>query len=273
MSVKGTINKFSGTTLPYAFIRNEGRTVEVGGNATRPTPNSLYDPWTLDGWEIRSPSTILTDSKGKRTMGYVCDEAGITVSFTREIKSKETGEISPGDVSLNECIKNPLQVFMSASEQIDWRVTAKKYPALYLKENGTTLEWGGYIRGNDKILTNGPGEPVYRIMSAQTEIVNKATGKSELGYICDESGQTVEIGRDITILHPDPLPGQPLPAQGSKLPEPDKVNITIKFCAAVGKVCSFDRIPDIFDVGQSKRNFWMGLGAGLFAMFVVTRLF
>lgn len=259
--------------MPYVFVKNGGRTVEVGGVATR-TPNCLYDPWSLLGWEIRSRSTKLIGPKGKSTMGFVCDEAGVTVAFTRKVVP--SAEVCPGDATMKEMVNAPLQTFMNAAEEVEWRLKATKVPVLYLKDNGETLEWGGYIRMREKILTNGPGQPLFRIMSGQTEIVNTTTGKTEMGYICDESGQTIEIIRDIKILEPDPLPGEerkPLPAKGAELPEPDKVNVIISFCGAVGKVCSFDRIPDIFDVGQSKRNFWMGLGLGLFVMFVIRLLF
>jgi hypothetical protein len=272
--IKSTTKKFQAPSIPYVFIRNGGGSIEVGKTGAR-TPNCVYDPWTLYGWEVRSESTELVGPDKVSRAGYVCDEAGITVALKIQ-KSERPGPVLSGDVALRDLVNHPMQVFMSASEILQWKVTAKKVPVIYLSNDGQKLEWGGTLRTDGKILTDGPGEPVFRINSRPTEIFNAQTGKTEPGYICHESGQTVEFVRDITILKPDPLPGEvskPLPAGGATLPAPDKVNVVISFCGAVGKLCSFDRIPDIFDVGQSKRNFWMGLGLGLFVMFVIRLLF
>lgn len=274
-SLKGEIRKFQGQSVPYAWIRNGGRSIEVGKTATR-TPNCIYDPWTLFGWEVRSTSTELIGPDRQPKIGYVCDEIGVTVAL--EIgKAGEPAPVAPGDVALKDLVTAPLQVFMSASEVMQWKVVAKKVPVIFLSNDGSTLEWGGVLRTNGKILTNGPGEPLFRITSEPVEIVNGVSGKSGMGYICHrESGQTVDITRDVTVLKPDPLPGgevKPVPTKGAELPEPEKLTAVISFCGAIGKLCSFDRVPEIFDVGQSKRNFWMGLGLGLFAMFVLRLVF
>jgi len=280
MTITARVNKFRTSSVSYVFIRNGGSTVEVGGIAMR-TPNCLYDPWSLLGWEIHSEGTKLISpgllTRKESRIGYVCDESGVTASFQRHLGTQAPLQAPGADGTLDEVVKAPLQVTLTARQAVDWRMKALAFPVLYLSDGGRTLEWGGYIRGNDTILTNGTGEPVYRIIGDMTEIANTATGKTGMGYICDvDSGQTVTIGREITILPPKPLPGDAPAAKNlprtADLPDPEPVNIVIRFCGAVGEICSFDRIPDIFDVGQSKRNFWMGMGVGLFVMFLIRLL-
>jgi hypothetical protein len=261
-SIKGSINKFSAYTVPYVLLKNEARTIVVGGWIQR-NPNTLVTYWDLIGYEVRSNPTEIIGPKGllgksQSNVGFICDEAGVTVALERTgPKLSEMEEIQP--------------VVFGKIEAIEYKLKAGTIPFILVSNNGLTLTWGGHIRKKGQILTDGPGKPVYRILPdiPMVEIINVATGQTGMGYICDEIGITVDLKRDFRVTYPGE---HPLAGKNADILAGKEVGILVRFSGAIGRLASFDKIPEIFDVGQSKKNFWMGLIAGLFVMFMIRLL-
>lgn len=262
-SIKGSINKFSAYTVPYVILKNEARTIIVGGWIQR-NPNTLVTYWDLIGYEVVSNPTEIIGPKGllgsvQSNVGYICDEAGVTVQLERTgPKLGEAADLQP--------------IVFGKMEAIEYKFKAETIPFILISNNGLTLTWGGKIRKKGMILTDGPGKPFYRILPStpMVEIINSVTGQSGMGYICDETGVTVDLKRDFRVTYPA---GHPKAGDNAAILEGKQVGILIKFAGAIGRLATFDKIPEIFDVGQSKKNFWMGLIAGLFVMFMITRVF
>jgi len=242
--------------VPCIELKNEAKTIVVGGKLRR-TQNKVVNDWDLIGYEIHgNPTEIIGPSgitgRAADGIGYICDESGVTVSFER---SGPKPEVQPADGDL----------IFGKAELIGYKLNAETVPFILISNNGITVTWGGYIRRKGKVLTDGPGLPAYKIMSDAVEIINLSTGKNGMGYICDEAGVTVTIGREISVKYPLEMI--------KKNPELEKVEVKIKFSGVIGILATFDRIPEIFNVGQSRKNFWMGIAAGLFIMFVIRLVF
>jgi hypothetical protein len=251
--IKSITNKFSASMVPYVLVKNECKTIEIGGTIRR-TPNTLINDWDLLGYEVRGEPTEIIGPNKKSGMGFICDEAGVTVSLERS-----GPEYSEENSAENE------DLTFTRLQAIRHKLTAEIVPFVLISNSGKTLTWGGYIRKRGKVLTDGPGKPAYRIVSDTTEIINQANGKTGIGYICDETGVTVDIKRDFHIEYPLVIK--------KRYPDLEKVLVKVRFSGVIGILGTFDRIPTIFDVGQSRKNFYMGLAAGLIAMFMIRLLF
>ena len=70
--------------VPVVRLANNAQTLEFMGYLKK-RENSLIDPWNQRGYEIRSPPIEIMIN-GKKEIGYVVDEAGITVAFHRSIR-------------------------------------------------------------------------------------------------------------------------------------------------------------------------------------------
>lgn len=264
-SIKSAIKKFKAYMVPVVILNNKGKSIIVGAKLQR-TGNNVVNLWNLVSYEVRSDPTEIIGPSGmlgrkNANAGYLCDEQGVTVSLKRN-GPKEQPE--------------PLEIVFDTSEYIDYKLHAETVPYILLENNGLTLTWGGEIRTNGAVLTNGPGQPVYRIKSDRVEIINEATGKTAMGYICDEQGVTVNIKREFRVIYPEPFDKseiEAVKARNEKILNGDEVGIEINFSGAIGKLATFDRIPEIFDVGQSKKNLYVGLMIGLVIMFFLSRLF
>ena len=253
--------------VPVIILNNGCRTIIVGSKLQR-TANTLVNLWDLIGYEVHgNPTEIIGPSGmlGRKNsgVGFLCDEQGVTVSIERKGPKVQT---------------EPLEVVFDAGELIDYKLHAESVPFILMENNGLTWTWGGEIRKKGQVLTNGPGQPVYHIKSETVEIVNVVSGKTAMGYICDEAGVTVDIKRDFKVLYPEPLPfdkvkAEAVKARNEKILKGDDVGCQIKFAGAIGKAATFDRIPEIFDVGQSKKNLWVGVLMGLVIMFILSRFF
>jgi hypothetical protein len=264
-SIKSTIKKFRAYIVPVVILNNRGKTIVIGTKLIR-TANTLVNLWTLIGYEVHgNPTEIIgpPGMLGKKNagVGYICDEQGVTVSLQRKGPQGQP---------------EPLEVVFDTGEFIDFKLHAETIPFILLENNGLTLTWGGEIRKKGDILTNGPGQPAYRIKGEMVEIINEVTGKTAMGYICDESGVTVTISRDFRVIYPEPFDEKVREAvrvRNEKILKGEEVGIQINFSGAIGKGATFDRIPEIFDVGQSKKNLYVGIVMGLGIMFVLSRFF
>jgi hypothetical protein len=264
-SIKSFVNKFRAYLVPVIILNNNNRKIVVGSKLVR-LPNTLVNIWDLIGYEVHgNPTEIIGPAGllGRKTsgVGFLCDEQGVTVSVDR------TAPKEPTDIP---------EIVLSPSEYFDYKFHAETVPFILMESNGHSWTWGGEIRKKNNVLTNGPGQPVYLIKSDPVEIVNVASGKTAMGYICDEAGVTVDLKRDFRVTYPEDLIDNPvklaaLKERNKRILEGVEVGCTIKFSGAIGKEATFDRIPEIFDVGQSKKNLWVGIVIGLAAMFVISR--
>ena len=196
--------------VPCIELKNEARTIVVGGKLRR-TQNKVVNDWDLIGYEVHGNPTEIIGPSGivgtqKDGIGYICDESGVTVSLERKGPKPE---IQPADGDL----------IFGTGELVQYKLTAETVPFILISNNGITVTWGGYIRRKGKILTDGPGKPAYKIMSDAVEIIDLSTGKNGMGYICDEAGVTVTIGREITVKYPAEMI--------KKNPELEKVDVKI----------------------------------------------
>jgi hypothetical protein len=268
MSVKGLPQKFRAYKLPAIILKNEGMTWAVGGQLQR-NSNLLIDPWDLKGYEPRSNPTEIIGPAGfwrklHPGVGYLCDEQGVTVSLIRS-GPKLTGENSAENK----------EIVFGFMEGIEYQRHAEKIPYILVSNNGSSVTWGGEIRKKGLVLTDGPGRPVYRIKedTQMIEIQNLATGQTSMGYLCDETGVTVNLKRDFRVTYPedwdDPIKQAAIIEKNKKIITGEEVGILIKFCGAIGALGTFDIIPGIFDVGQSKRNLYTGIIVGAVIMFIL----
>lgn len=249
--------------MPCVILKNEALTWVVGLELQR-NSNTVFDPWDLNnGFEPRSNPTEVIGPKGtlKRLhagVGYLCDEQGVTVTLERS-GPKVTEDISAENK----------EIVFGFMEGLEYVRTAEKVPFILISNNGLTVTWGGKIRKKGPVLTDGPGKPVYRIMpgTPMIEIINRMTGESGMGYLCDEIGVTVDPKRDFRVTYPEtadtPEKLAAIKAENQKIISGESVGITIKFSGAIGKLATFDKIPEIFDVGQSKKNLYIGLIGGV----------
>ena len=259
MSIASIPKKFAAYLVPCVILKNEARTIEVGGMVRR-TPNTLVNDWDLIGYEVHGNPTEIIGPAGwrkipKSGVGYICDEVGVTVSLTRNGPKK-----TPDRTAENN------DIVFGKLEAIAYKFKAETVPYILISNNGLTLTWGGHIRNKGRVLTDGPGKPVYQILGDMVEIVNLQTGESGMGYVCDETGVTVNIIKDFYVVKAPSLLKKP------EVAESDKVEVKVKFSGGIGRLSSFDRIPEIFNIGQSKKNFYMGLAVGLFVMFIIRLL-
>jgi hypothetical protein len=241
-------NKFKSYMTPVIWVKNDGKTFIVGSTLRR-TPNTLVNDWDLVGVEVRGGPVEMVGPKGwrgseQKGVGYLCDETGITLEIKRngpELTERNSAE-------------NADMVFKTF-ESVTYKLSAEQVPIILISNGGNTWTWGEMIRRRGKTLTNGPGQPAYKIVSPAVEITNMASGYTGMGYLCDETGITVDFKRDIIILAPPPL----VTIEGLKL---TPVEIFGNFSGAIGKLATFDKIPEIFNIGQSKRNLYMGILIG-----------
>jgi hypothetical protein len=268
MSVKGFAKKFRSYKLPCIILKNEAMTWVVGGQLQRDS-NSLIDPWDLKGYEPRSDPTEIIGPAGFRKnlhagIGYLCDEQGVTVSLKRD-----------GPIVTEENSAENKEIVFGYLEGMEYRRNAEKVPFILVSNNGLTVTWGGEIRKRGLVLTDGPGQPVYRIKpdTPMIEILNIATGQMNMGYLCDEIGVTVKLKRDFRVTYPedwdDPIKQAAIIEKNKKIVAGDEVGILIKFSGAIGGLMTFDVLPKIFDVGQSKRNLYTGIIVGAVVMFIL----
>lgn len=261
MSVQGIVKKFKAYKMPSIILKNEARTWIVGGQLQR-NSNTLFDPWDLMGYEPRSNPTEIIGPAGFRKsqmsgVGYLCDEQGVTVSLERN-----GPRLSEENAAENQ------EIVFGFLEGVEYRRTAEKIPFILISNNGLTVTWGGMIRKRGQILTDGPGKPVYKILqdTPMIEILNIQTGKVNMGYLCDETGVTVNIKRDFKVTYPedynDPVKLAAIRAKNKEIVEGKSVGVLIKFCGAIGALATFDKLPEIWNIGQSKRNLYIGLIAG-----------
>lgn len=263
-SIKAITKKFKAYTVPVVILKNEAQTIEVGGKLQR-NANTLVNYWDLITYEVQGNPTEIIGPKGllgKKVsgVGYLCDEQGVTVSLERN------GPRPQGE--------EPPTIVFNTMDYLEFRFHSETVPYILIQNNGMTVTWGGQIRKKGPVLTNGPGQPVYFIKNEMVEIFNVATGKSEMGYICDEAGVTVDIKRDFRVTYPDPFDESKkaeIEKRNKAILEGTEVGVKIKFSGGIGKLASFDRIPEIFDVGQSKKNLWFGIVIGLAIMFIISR--
>jgi len=90
-------SRLTAPKVPIVCLTNQARTIEFIDNCVK-RGNSIIEPFHQNGWEIKSsPVEIVKD--GKKRIGYVVDEAGITVSFSRNIQIHSA--LTGGDVSYN----------------------------------------------------------------------------------------------------------------------------------------------------------------------------
>jgi hypothetical protein len=83
--------RLSGEKVPVVRLSNNARTIEFMGYLKK-RENSLIEPWKQKGYEIRSPPIEIVIN-GKKEIGYAADEAGITVTFNRDIKVRPAIEV------------------------------------------------------------------------------------------------------------------------------------------------------------------------------------
>ena len=261
MSVQGIVKKFKAYKMPSIILKNECRTWIVGGQLQR-TANTLFDPWDLMGYEPQSNPTEIIGPVGFRKtirsgVGYLCDEQGVTVSLER------TGpKLTPENAAENQ------EVVFGFFEGVEYRRNAERLPFILISNNGMTVTWGGMIRTKGQILTDGPGKPVYKILQGtpMIEILNITTGQTSMGYLCDETGVTADLKRDFRVTYPEdytnPVKLAAIKAKNKEIVEGQSVGILIKFCGAIGALATFDKLPEIWNIGQSKRNLYIGLIAG-----------
>jgi hypothetical protein len=268
MSVQGIVRKFKAYKLPCIILKNEGRTWVVGSQLQR-SANVLFDPWDLMGYEPRSNPTEIIGPVGIRKtiragVGYLCDEQGVTVSLERE-----GPELSEENAAVNQ------EIVFSFIEGMEYRRNAEKLPFILISNNGLTVTWGGMIRKKGLILTDGPGRQVYKIQqdTPMIEILNILTGEVTMGYLCDETGVTVSLKRDFKVTYPEdyntPEKLKVIQAKNKEIIEGKSVGILIKFCGAIGALATFDKLPEIWNIGQSKRNLYIGLILGAIVGFIL----
>jgi hypothetical protein len=277
MPITSPLNKFGNPEVPYVLLRNDVeisdkterkvRTIEIGGTVIV-KGNGLFNVWDVLGYEIHS-GTI--DIKGNvpgllhttRTegMGFVCHEKGMTLDIQKIIEAGSPDQDEFSDI----------EVPWSSKEAWIYSMTAEKVPVILLTSNG--LEWGREIRRKGLVLTDGPGQPVYRILpDTETEIKNK-NGISAMGYVIDvEKKITIPIIVDIKIEKGPADPKNKTEKPLVNPPEQIKVYLKGKFEGVLGKIIAFDKIQDTLGVGTSKKDFWMGIGIGLVVMFIVRLL-
>jgi len=105
------------------------------------------------------------------------------------------------------------------------------------------------------------------------EILNILTGLVTMGYLCDETGVTVSLKRDFKVIYPEdydnPEKRKAIQAKNKEIIEGKSVGILIKFCGAIGALATFDKLPEIWNIGQSKRNLYIGLIVGFVVGIIV----
>jgi hypothetical protein len=268
MSVSGFTKRFKAYKLPCIVLKNEMRTWIVGDELQR-TPNLLVDPWDLEGYEpVSNPTEIIGPAgilkRNQARVGYICDEQGVTVTLERS-----GPKITPENSAENK------EIVFGFFERISYTRNAEKVPFILISNNGLSVTWGGEIRKKGMVLTDGPGKPVYRIKpeTPMIEIVNRATGKTAMGYLVDEIGVTVDLKRDFRVTYPedDEDPGKlaAIKELNKKIISGEVVGITIRFNGSIGEVGTYDILPKIFDIGQSKRNFYIGVIVGGIIFFII----
>lgn len=267
MSVQGLARKFKAYKLPCIVLKNEGRTWVVGSQLQR-NANVLFDPWDLMGYEPRSDPIEIIGPVGIRKtiragVGYLCDEQGVTVSIKRDGPN-----LSEENAAANK------EIVFGFLEGMEYRRNAEKLPFILISNNGLSVKWGGMIRKKGLVLTDGPRQPVYNILvdTPMIEILNLITGEVSMGYLCDETGVTVNLKRDFRVTYPedytDPVKLAAIKARNKEIVEGKSVGILIKFCGAIGALATFDKLPEIWNIGQSKRNLYIGIIIGAIAGYI-----
>lgn len=264
-SIKATVRKFSTYKVSYVLLKNKAKTLVVGGKIQR-TPNNLVNYWDLEGCEVHGEPTEIIGPKGilgkrESSIGYLWDDQGVTVSLERSGPKPEP---------------EPIEIAFDRVEAIEYRRTAVKVPFILIEDNGHSLTWGGEIRMKGQILTDGPGQPAYRIKSGMIEITNLTNGKTAMGYICDEAGVTVDIERDFRVIYPEPFDEkerEEIRARNEKILTGEEVGVKIRFSGAIGELLTFDKLPEIWNIGQSRKNLYTGMAIGAAIMFIVRSMF
>jgi hypothetical protein len=271
---KSTKAKFSSEQVETIVMRNNAKTFIIGGRFTK-LPNSLRDYWNLYVYEIHQGSIEiefikqgLVGQSRTNSIGYLCDEIGTTINPERIVTKSETKDPAAEEFKVSK----------SWLDDFEFKRQSVRVPYILISQDGKKWTAGGYIRKAGKILTNGinpvNGEigPAYRIASDPVEIINIQTGEKGMGYLCDETGQTVSLVRDIKAWMPDPIrkrkmsDGDECDLQQIAVADKDRIIIKGNFAGIMGQIAGIDKIQEFFDFGNASMTKWKFFGIGVACM-------
>lgn len=263
------VNKLGSQQFPVVILRNDSaiegkeerrvRTIDIGWTLVR-KDNGLFDPWNVFGYEIHSGTIPIIEHKGTirrsqtSAMGYVCHETGMTLDLMKVIESGSEGQ----DVFTG------IEIPMTYLEAANYEMTAEKVPVVFFSADG--IEYGKTIRRKGEALTDGPGQPVYRILPDTLIEIRNMNVNPAMGYVIDKEKRiTVPILVTIKVEKgPTDPKKKPLVTPASEI----KVFIRGKFEGILGKIIAFDK-SEALGVGTSKRDFWIGIFLGALGMFLL----
>jgi hypothetical protein len=253
-------------TVPFVHVEGSKTITRIQYiSEVEKSPNSLFDPFSVLDWEIRSDQVqfFTLDYFNRRKSagwGYVGDIAGLTVDLTRKVILPEITSAGVGSPPTEDG-KDDLTIKGDAIRQDaipPWKTeTGEQVPCVIVKGQERIQEMHFiYCEKVGNVLLDLSTKSRYAIAQDTQIEIAMPDGKIAGGWICDESGWTISISRNITIK------ALLRNKQGIPILTPDKqpveVEVGINWSGRLGKYVTNDKVTRIWNSevsGQEKLIF------------------
>lgn len=226
--------------------------IEYIGNIEKDT-NSLKNLFDLLGYEIRSDTIEIFNGKKCLGRGYIADIAGITVDISRVMP-----EIPK--VPLQESVEKAAdpEGLMIAGQAIIGALTPdfskqkkEQVPCVILiGETRIDALRFQYLRSVPGAVIDDENKIRYEIALGTKIEITMPDGNTGPGYVCDHSGCTVKIKRDIKII---------------QTVDGKDVEVGINWSGRIGKHATSDKLTKLLMMASGRENLVMLILVALIA--------
>lgn len=247
-------NFLQSQTVPHITVEGHDSVTKIAyvGPIEKRT-NSIINLFDLLGYEIKSNTIEIFNGKKYIGRGYLADVAGITVDISRVMPAPDPDraapEIPPAPGGLSILGNGILGAVRPELKDQAFRMA----PCVVLQGDKRIQSVRFfYLREIDGAIIDDEKQIRYDIRPETRIEITMPDGKTDLGYVCDPSGQTIRITRQITVLGKPDKDGK-------------QIEVGIRFSGRIGKLAASDRISKLMTPISGRENLWQLLVVALIA--------
>jgi hypothetical protein len=245
-------NIFRKQTVQHIRIEGQERVtkIEYAGGIEKRT-NSLVNAFDLLGYEIRSDTVEIFRDKKFLGLGYIADIAGITVDISRVLPVvSSVQDLADDDIIPSGLLVGGKAIFGALKP--DWKTLEYRYvPGIVLsgKTRIESLKFV-YLREISGAVIDDEAAVRYQVVDGTRIEIVMPDGKSGLGYICDSSGTTITIKRQVKL---------------TAVKDGKVVEIEVNFSGRVGRSATSDNLSKLLSMVSGRENLMQLILVGLIA--------
>jgi hypothetical protein len=196
--------------VPFVHLEGKKQYTKIQwiGNVQK-NPNSLFDPFSVLSWELHSDRVQFFVIGVSLGYGYLGDVVGATIDLTRNTKGQiastepatGTDEPAAGTSCFSAPITAAVTPFRLPAVRPAGNTKSIKVATVLLKGTDRITEVHfQYMEKLEEVLLCDRTNTRYRINPDTKLEIIMPDGKAEAGWVCDETGQTLTITRNVKAL-------------------------------------------------------------------------